>query len=95
MGNEIIPECKATPHPDAVASGTCPAPSADPTPWPEPPTTTTQTVQPVETPAHPDSDTLPQTGFDLGWFVLGVVVCTLGLIALAWSRLRPGIRRHH
>ena len=35
-----------------------------------------------------DGAHLPQTGLDLGWAMLGVLVCVLGVAALLWGSLR-------
>jgi LPXTG-motif cell wall-anchored protein len=60
------PECKPTPHPDAIASGTCPSPSTDPivTDPPTEPLPTDDTIATTEVPAPPavEEPTLPTTG---------------------------------
>jgi hypothetical protein len=103
MSDLFIPECNATPHPAAIASGTCPAPSPEPTPTGQatPSAAPSADVTTVPEPTHQattasagvadhgdDSPHLPQTGLDLGWAVLGVVVCVLGVVALLWGSLR-------
>jgi hypothetical protein len=63
MNDDITPECKPTPHPDAIASGTCPSPSDAPIVT-DPPTEPLPTVTTTEVPAQPpvDDPTLPITG---------------------------------
>lgn len=113
MSDLFIPECNATPHPAAVASGTCPAPSPEPTTAPPstPATDTPSSSGPGTAPAPqpslstpptepaltasagvadsgPGQPHLPQTGLDMGWALLGVLVIVLGVAALMWGSLR-------
>jgi len=81
--NEPTPECKPTPHPDAVASGTCPDPSSEPvvTDAPTEPLPTTTTIEvpdsgPVDEPTLPvtGSSTLILAGIGLALIVAAAVI---------------------